>query len=56
MLVREHPWAGIHPALAVTLSGGVAQAHGHPCHEKLLADADQKLYQAKRGGKNRVVV
>jgi diguanylate cyclase (GGDEF)-like protein len=53
-LVREHPWAGIHPRLAVTLSAGVAQAHGHPDHEKLLADADAKLYEAKRLGKNRV--
>jgi diguanylate cyclase (GGDEF)-like protein len=54
--VREHPWADIHPGLAVTLSAGVAQAHGHPGHEKLLAEADARLYQAKRSGKNCVVV
>jgi diguanylate cyclase (GGDEF)-like protein len=55
-LVMEHPWRAMHPALAVTLSAGVAAAHGQPNHEKLLSDADRKLYQAKRRGKNRVEV
>lgn len=53
-LVMEHPWHAIHPLLAVTLSAGVAAAEGQPNHEKLLSDADRKLYRAKRGGKNRV--
>jgi diguanylate cyclase (GGDEF)-like protein len=55
-LVMEHPWHTVHPALAVTLSAGVAAAHGQPNHEKLLSEADRKLYQAKRAGKNRVEV
>jgi two-component system cell cycle response regulator len=54
-LVREHAWSDIHPALAVTLSAGVAEAHGQPGHEALLAAADGRLYQAKRSGKNCVV-
>lgn len=55
-LVMEHPWHTVHPALHVTLSAGVAAAHGQPNHEKLLSEADRKLYQAKRRGKNRVEV
>jgi diguanylate cyclase (GGDEF)-like protein len=54
--VAEHPWHTVHPALAVTLSAGVAAVDGQPNHEKLLSDADRKLYQAKRRGKNRVEV
>ena len=55
-VVREFPWSTLHPELSVTISAGVAAADGHPNHEKLLLDADRKLYQAKRRGKNRVVV
>jgi diguanylate cyclase (GGDEF)-like protein len=55
-LVMEHPWRTVHPALSVTLSAGVAEANGQPNHEKLLSEADRKLYQAKRAGKNRVEV
>ena len=55
-MVMEHPWRTVHPRLAVTLSAGVAAAGGQPNHEKLLSDADRKLYAAKRAGKNRVVV
>lgn len=55
-MVMDHPWHTVHPLLAVTLSAGVAEADGHPNHEKLLSEADRKLYQAKRRGKNRVEV
>jgi diguanylate cyclase (GGDEF)-like protein len=54
-LVREHPWAGLHPGLAVTISAGVAEAGAHPTYEKLLSEADARLYQAKHRGKNCVV-
>jgi diguanylate cyclase (GGDEF)-like protein len=54
--VMEHPWHTVHPLLSVTLSAGVAAADGQPNHEKLLSDADRKLYQAKARGKNRVEV
>jgi GGDEF domain-containing protein len=43
------------PGLAVTISAGVAQAGAHPTHEKLLAEADARLYDAKRRGKDCVV-
>jgi diguanylate cyclase (GGDEF)-like protein len=54
-LVRELDWASVQPGLAVTISAGVAAAGAHPTHEKLLADADARLYEAKRLGKDRVV-
>ncbi|HKX44647.1 MAG TPA: diguanylate cyclase, partial [Burkholderiaceae bacterium] len=59
--VAAHDWRRVHPALAVTLSIGVADlAREHrgddhpPDAHALLADADRQLYRAKRDGKNRV--
>ncbi|HKP76921.1 MAG TPA: diguanylate cyclase [Longimicrobiaceae bacterium] len=54
-LVREYDWEGLQPGLRVTISAGVAAATGQPTPEKLLADADARLYAAKRLGKDRVV-
>jgi diguanylate cyclase (GGDEF)-like protein len=54
-LVREWDWRAVDPELTVTISAGVAVADAQPTHEKLLADADRKLYEAKRLGKDRVV-
>jgi diguanylate cyclase (GGDEF)-like protein len=54
-LVREHPWGDLQAGLKVTMSAGVAEAGAYPTHEKLLADADARLYEAKRRGKNCVV-
>src|SRR5690554_122219 len=43
------------PSGQVTLSIGVAAQTGqHPTTDSLLAEADARLYQAKRGGRNRV--
>src|SRR5690606_30072572 len=43
------------PSGQVTLSIGVATQTGqHPTTDSLLAEADARLYQAKRGGRNRV--
>jgi diguanylate cyclase (GGDEF)-like protein len=53
-VVRRFAWNRIDPSLAVTISAGVAAAAGHVNHEKLLHDADRKLYDAKLAGKNRV--
>ena len=53
-LVREHDWAAVHPSLSVTISAGVAAAADQPTPEKILADADARLYDAKRLGKDRV--
>jgi len=39
----------------VTVSIGVATYSGHPDYQHLLRQADQAMYQAKQGGRNRVV-
>jgi diguanylate cyclase (GGDEF)-like protein len=52
--VETYPWQTIHPDLRVTLSIGVSDDLNLVNHEKLLADADRWMYQAKYGGKNRV--
>ena len=40
--------------LRVTVSIGVAASDGHPDYERLVERADAALYEAKRGGRNRV--
>ncbi|HEY3858542.1 MAG TPA: diguanylate cyclase [Gammaproteobacteria bacterium] len=52
--VEEYDWAKLQPGLTVTLSVGVAA--GPPSYDvdALIAAADEKLYEAKRGGRNRV--
>lgn len=52
--MEAHDWGAVQPALAVTISAGVAAAEGRASHEKLLAEADRRLSEAKRRGKNRV--
>lgn len=54
-LVREVDWNAVHPGLAVTLSAGVAAAGRASTADALLAEADRRLYAAKRAGKDRVV-
>lgn len=38
--------------LKVTISIGIAEFDGHPDYDRVIALADQKLYQAKHNGKN----
>ena len=58
--VREgtagHDWAAVAPGLKVTVSAGVALCQPGETAEQLLDRADQALYVAKRGGRNRVNV
>ncbi len=54
--VEEHPFVYQSARLAVTVSVGVAvstRATSGP--EELIREADEKLFEAKRGGRNRVV-
>lgn len=53
--VDEYPWQHLHPDLHVTLSIGVSQNSDLVDHEKLLSEADTRLYRAKNSGRNRVV-
>ena len=47
--VRSWPWEHLTPGLQVTVSVGVAEGGDLP---RLLAAADQALYESKRGGRN----
>ncbi|MFN3344406.1 MAG: diguanylate cyclase [Chloroherpetonaceae bacterium] len=53
--VEHYPWSEIHKELSVTISFGVSDNVRVSHYEKLLAEADEKLYEAKNSGRNRVV-
>ena len=44
-----------HPELVVTISGGVAGCEGYSHARDMLSQADKYLYEAKEGGRNRIV-
>lgn len=52
--VESHDWSKIQPGLTVTISFGLAAAPPEYDVDTLIAAADQKLYEAKRSGRNRV--
>lgn len=52
--IANYSWQDIHPDLKVTVSMGVANDPSCNNYEKLIAQADLKLYEAKRSGKNKV--
>jgi diguanylate cyclase (GGDEF)-like protein len=53
--IESYPWEQIQPGLRVTISAGVATDDGELDIDDLMRQADQRLYQAKNSGKNRVV-
>jgi diguanylate cyclase (GGDEF)-like protein len=53
--VQHYPWHTLHPELEVTVSFGVASVGKHATAAAFLAAADQRLYAAKRAGRNRVM-
>jgi diguanylate cyclase (GGDEF)-like protein len=52
--VESHAWSTVHPELRVTISIGLWQWDGKSTISDLLRAADSQLYEAKRGGRNRV--
>jgi two-component system cell cycle response regulator len=54
--VRSWTWGQIHPSLRITLSIGVALAEEARTPVEVMAVADQRLYQAKNAGRDRIVM
>jgi len=52
--VEEFNWVVVRPNLQVTISIGLAENTKMPSHEKVISEADRKLYEAKRAGRNLV--
>jgi diguanylate cyclase (GGDEF)-like protein len=53
-LVERYDWDRIAPGLRVTISFGLAEVNSHQSFDEIFRDADQKLYEAKKGGRNQV--
>jgi diguanylate cyclase (GGDEF)-like protein len=53
--IETHDWSNIHPNLQVTISLGIASSFEVENYERLLGLADENMYAAKRGGRNRIV-
>lgn len=53
--VQSFDWSSLAPQLAVTVSIGVAAGTERPFPTEVVALADQRLYAAKRAGRNRVI-
>jgi len=52
--VAAYPWESLEPGLAVTISFGLAEVAPDGDVPTAMATADQRLYAAKRAGRNRV--
>jgi diguanylate cyclase (GGDEF)-like protein len=52
--VAAYPWESIEAGLTVTISLGLAEVAGPAALAEAMSRADQRLYEAKRGGRNRV--
>lgn len=54
LAIAAAPWDKIHPDLKVTMSIGVCDDLSLGSYEQVIAAADEKLYEAKHSGRNRV--
>ena len=54
--IRSWSWGQIHPNLQITLSIGVALSEEARTPVEVMAVADQRLYQAKNSGRDRIVL
>jgi diguanylate cyclase (GGDEF)-like protein len=54
--MADYEWNRISPELTVTVTIGVSDRADATSHERLIAFADEKLYEAKKAGRNRVAV
>ncbi|QID18609.1 diguanylate cyclase [Nitrogeniibacter mangrovi] len=53
--IEAAPWHEIHPDLQVTMSMGLSARLESGSVDGMIADADEQLYRAKHGGRNRVL-
>lgn len=53
--IEDFPWSELAPGLNVTVSGGLATASPGEATDAVLVRADNRLYAAKTGGRNRVI-
>jgi diguanylate cyclase (GGDEF)-like protein len=53
-LVQDHDWSVLHPGLAPTISLGVCADVALGSGRRMIDVADQRMYEAKRSGRNRV--
>ncbi len=53
-LVQDHDWDVVHPGLAATISLGICADVGLGSGRRMIDVADQRMYDAKRSGRNRV--
>ncbi|MGX7744282.1 GGDEF domain-containing protein [Rhodopseudomonas parapalustris] len=54
MIVAELDWSAFSPSMTVTLSAGVTTMTLQETAESVLSRADQALYEAKHGGRNKI--
>lgn len=52
--IECHPWEQVHPSLKVTMSMGLSSQLDSGSVEKMLVEADSRLYVAKNDGRNRI--
>ncbi|MBI2186245.1 MAG: diguanylate cyclase [Acidobacteria bacterium] len=53
--IEEHPWHEVHPELSVTMTVGIDSDVSRVQLEQMIVAADERLYEGKRCGRNRVV-